>query len=65
MCMVKYKEFEGMKVKTIPVVESIEYNNDPIEAKKNEEILKKSIVNMFVNYYKNNLHKKEGVNGDE
>ena len=62
MCMVKYKDFEGMKVKTIPVVETIEYNNDPIEAKKNEEILKGSIVNMFVNYYKNNLHKELDVN---
>lgn len=57
--MVKYKEFEGMKVKTIPVVETIEYNNDPIEAKKNEEHLKESIVDMFVYYFKNNLHRKE------
>lgn len=60
--MVKYKDFEGMKVKSIPVVKSIEYNNDPIEAKKNEEILKESIVNMFVYYFKNNSHKNEFVN---
>ncbi|MGA3675620.1 hypothetical protein [Lysinibacillus agricola] len=54
-----------MKLKTIPVVETIEYNNDPIEAEKNEEILKERIVDMLVSYYKNNLHKKEDVNGEE
>jgi len=59
--MVKYKDFEGMKVKTIPVVKSIEYNNDPIEAKKNEEILKESIIDMFVYYFKNNLHEKDDI----
>lgn len=57
--MAKYKEFEGMKVKTIPVVKSIEYNNDPVEAEKNKKILQESIVDMFVYYFKNNLHKED------
>lgn len=60
--MAKYQEFEGMKAKTIPVVQTIEYNNDPIEAEKNKEILKESIVDMFVYYFKNNLHKNEVAN---
>lgn len=60
--MVKYKDFEGMKVKTIPVVKSIEYNNDPIEAEKYKKILQERIVNMFVSYFKNNLHKELDVN---
>lgn len=62
--MGKYKDFEGMKVKTIPVVESIEYNNDPIEAEKNKKILQESIVDLFVYYFKNNFEK-EDVNGEE
>ena len=60
--MVKYKDFEGMKVKTIPVVKSIEYNNDPIEAEKYKKILQERIVNMFVSYFKNKLHKNEVTN---
>lgn len=55
--MVKYKEFEGMKVKTIPVVETIEYNTNESEVDKNREQLKESIIDIFVYYFKNNLHK--------
>ncbi|WKT79175.1 hypothetical protein [Lysinibacillus fusiformis] len=45
----------GRKVEVLDIIKK--------EAAKNEEILKESIVNLFVSYYKNNLHKKVDNDG--
>lgn len=54
--MGKMKNFDDLKVRSIPTIKAVEFNYSD-EAKKNREQLEDNIIDLFVSYFKNNTYK--------
>lgn len=48
-----YSEFDGIRVKKVPTVKSVTYEDSMNEAEVNRQNLEDSIVDLIVHYFKN------------